>query len=222
MCAPLAENLSAYDCLLRGMSGWHDWTQSSHDEALLFYRAIKLNPEFARPYALAAGCHLMRKANGWIIDRTAGSSKRSGSPGWGQTGANQRSSTGLERARVRPRRWRYQKRHTVVDHALLLNANLAPARAHDVEQQRLIKTLPRKGIRFVGIVREEERPVEAAATSHIRQPPKPSLTGQTFVRGAAVHEPQRPPPDAPIAYSDLSTTQEAMNQDAGKENVSLL
>jgi tetratricopeptide (TPR) repeat protein len=53
------------------MAAWHDWTQSSHNKALkLFYQAIELDPEFGRPYALAAGCYLMRKANGWIIDRT--------------------------------------------------------------------------------------------------------------------------------------------------------
>ena len=66
------DNLNAYDCLLRGMAGWHDWTQASHNHALnLFYRAIELDPEFARPYALAAGCYVMRKSNGWIVDRTA-------------------------------------------------------------------------------------------------------------------------------------------------------
>ena len=66
------ENLSAYDCFLRGMAEWHEWTQASHDKALtLFYGAIKLDPKFARPHALAAGCYLMRKSNGWIIDRAA-------------------------------------------------------------------------------------------------------------------------------------------------------
>jgi tetratricopeptide (TPR) repeat protein len=66
------ENLNAYDCFLRGMAWWHDWTQSSHDKALkLFYQAIELDPEFGRPHALAAGCYLMRKSNGWIIDQAA-------------------------------------------------------------------------------------------------------------------------------------------------------
>jgi TolB-like protein len=64
------ENLDAYDCLLHGMAAWHDWTRASHDNALkCFYRAIELDPEFARPYALAASCYLMRKANGWVVDR---------------------------------------------------------------------------------------------------------------------------------------------------------
>jgi hypothetical protein len=66
------EKLNAYDCFLRGMAAWHDWTQSSHNNALkLFYKAIEVDPEFGRPYALGAGCYLMRKANGWIIDRAA-------------------------------------------------------------------------------------------------------------------------------------------------------
>lgn len=64
------ESLSAYDCFLRGMAGWHDWTRAGHDAALKhFYRAIEIDPTFARPHALAAGCYLMRKSNGWIIDR---------------------------------------------------------------------------------------------------------------------------------------------------------
>ena len=66
------ESLSAYDCFLRGMAGWHDWTRTGHDAALKqFYRAIELDPTFARPHALAAGCYLMRKSNGWVVDRAA-------------------------------------------------------------------------------------------------------------------------------------------------------
>src|SRR5271170_6863081 len=33
------------------------------------------------------------------------------------------------------------------------------------DQQRLIRTLPRKGIRFVGVVRERARPVDEAAAT---------------------------------------------------------
>ena len=43
------------------------------------------------------------------------------------------------------------------------------------ETQRLIKTLPRRGIRFVGIVREEEgKPAAVAPTVAIREPMHPS------------------------------------------------
>jgi TolB-like protein len=66
------DSLSAYDCFLRGMAAWHEWTQSSHNDALaLFYRAIEMDPKFAKPHALAAGCYLMRKSNGWVVDRTS-------------------------------------------------------------------------------------------------------------------------------------------------------
>jgi DNA-binding winged helix-turn-helix (wHTH) protein len=41
------------------------------------------------------------------------------------------------------------------------------------EEQRLIRTLPRKGMRFVGVVREVQRPQEADAT---REQPKPVLS----------------------------------------------
>ncbi len=40
------DNLSAYDCFLRGMAAWHDWTQSSHNNALkFFYQATEIDPE---------------------------------------------------------------------------------------------------------------------------------------------------------------------------------
>ena len=65
----------------------------------------------------------------------------------------------------------------VSDSALTTRINAARSAIGDSgEQQRLIKTLPRKGIRFVGIVREEEKPAGAGATDHATQPPKPSLT----------------------------------------------
>ena len=35
----------------------------------------------------------------------------------------------------------------------------------DGNQQRLIRTLPRKGIRFVGVVREQAKPADEAATA---------------------------------------------------------
>jgi TolB-like protein len=65
----------------------------------------------------------------------------------------------------------------VSESALTTRINAARSAIGDSgEQQRLIKTLPRKGIRFVGIVREEETSVGAAATDHITQPPRASLT----------------------------------------------
>src|SRR5204863_1541679 len=43
------------------------------------------------------------------------------------------------------------------------------------EAQRLIKTLPRKGIRFVGTIREGERPLEVFATEPMPEPADPPL-----------------------------------------------
>jgi len=64
------ENLNAYQIYLRGMAGWHEWTQAAHNAALeLFYRAIECDPSFATPYAMAAACYIMRRSNGWMLDR---------------------------------------------------------------------------------------------------------------------------------------------------------
>jgi adenylate cyclase len=43
------------------------------------------------------------------------------------------------------------------------------------EAQRLIKTVPRKGVRFVGTVREEQDPPAAAVAASPAEPPKPTL-----------------------------------------------
>jgi TolB-like protein len=123
------ENLNAYGCFLRGMAAWHNWTQPSHNDALkLFYRAIELDPEFGRPYALAAGCYLMRKANGWIVDRAAEIT---------ETQRLARLAADLGRTDAVALAWSaHALAHVVgdiktgialVDHALLLNANLAVA-----------------------------------------------------------------------------------------------
>jgi TolB-like protein len=123
------ENLSAYDCFLRGMAAWHDWTQPSHNTALtLFYRAIELDPEFGRAYALAAGCYLMRKSSGWIIDRAAEIV---------ETERLARLGADLGRTDAVALAWSAHALALVVgdiktgvaliDHALLLNANLAVA-----------------------------------------------------------------------------------------------
>jgi TolB-like protein/Flp pilus assembly protein TadD len=123
------ENLNAYDCFLRGMASWHNWTQSSHNDALkFFYRAIELDPAFGRPYALAAGCYLMRKANGWIIDTSAEIA---------ETERLARLGADLGRTDAVALAWSaHALAHVVgdletgialVDHALLLNANLAVA-----------------------------------------------------------------------------------------------
>ena len=64
------ENLNAYDYYLRGMANLHLGTREAIDEALpLFEQAIKLDPDFASAYAMAAWCYVWRKVNGWMTDR---------------------------------------------------------------------------------------------------------------------------------------------------------
>ena len=63
------ENLNAHDYYLRGMANLQLGTQKAIDEALsLFEQAIKLDPDFAPAYAMAAWCYVWRKVNGWMTD----------------------------------------------------------------------------------------------------------------------------------------------------------
>ena len=65
----------------------------------------------------------------------------------------------------------------VSDAALTTRLNAArSAIGNSGEEQRLIKTLPRKGFRFVGPVREAQGPAGAAVTDNAVEPPKPALT----------------------------------------------
>jgi TolB-like protein len=72
----------------------------------------------------------------------------------------------------------------VSDSALTTCINVARSAIGDSGgAQRLIKTLPRKGFRFVGVVREEERPGGVAVTSAPsapRLPDKPSIAVLPF------------------------------------------
>jgi len=63
-------NLHAYDYYLRGLANYYQFdSQDRNAEALRqFNRAIELDPDFASPYAMAAACHIPRKANSWVID----------------------------------------------------------------------------------------------------------------------------------------------------------
>jgi TolB-like protein/tetratricopeptide (TPR) repeat protein len=65
---------------------------------------------------------------------------------------------------------------SVSDAALTTRLNVARSAIGDSgEEQRLIKTLPRKGFRFVGAVREERVPPTAAAAEGLIEPCKPTL-----------------------------------------------
>jgi TolB-like protein len=64
----------------------------------------------------------------------------------------------------------------VSDAALATRVNVARSAIGDSgEDQRLIKTLPRKGFRFVGTVREAQRPLSVAVTDIPAEQPKPAL-----------------------------------------------
>jgi adenylate cyclase len=64
----------------------------------------------------------------------------------------------------------------VSDSALFTRINMARSAIGDSgESQRLIKTLPRKGVRFVAAVREEQEPSPAAATGGEASPAGPAL-----------------------------------------------
>jgi adenylate cyclase len=64
----------------------------------------------------------------------------------------------------------------VSDAALTTRINVARAAIGDSgEEQRLIKTLPRKGFRFVGAVREENGPAAPAIADGAAEPPRPAL-----------------------------------------------
>src|SRR5437762_2209584 len=66
---------------------------------------------------------------------------------------------------------------SVSDAALTTRLNAARSAIGDSgEEQRLIKTLPRKGFRFVGPVREAQGPAGAATADNPIEPPRPALT----------------------------------------------
>ena len=65
----------------------------------------------------------------------------------------------------------------VSDAALTTRLNAARSALGDSgEEQRLIKTLPRKGFRFVGPVREAQGAAGAVVTDNAVEPSKPALT----------------------------------------------
>ena len=68
------------------------------------------------------------------------------------------------------------KGRVVTDVALTTRLNAARTAIGDSGcEQRLIKTLPRKGFRFVGPLREAHGPAGAAAADNPKDPPKPAL-----------------------------------------------
>jgi DNA-binding winged helix-turn-helix (wHTH) protein len=64
----------------------------------------------------------------------------------------------------------------VSESALSTCVNAARSAIDDTEEeQRLIRTLPRKGLRFVGAVRETQKPEALVASDAATQPPRPAV-----------------------------------------------
>ena len=82
----------------------------------------------------------------------------------------------------------------VSDAALTTRLNAARSAIGDTgEEQRLIKTLPRKGFRFVGTVREAQGAAGAAAADNADRTAeaRPRASRQALHRGSAVSELER-------------------------------
>jgi TolB-like protein/cytochrome c-type biogenesis protein CcmH/NrfG len=63
------ESLDAYDYYLRGLACVHRWTRDANAEALRhFAQAIRLDPEFAAAYGMAARCYSQAKVSRWLSD----------------------------------------------------------------------------------------------------------------------------------------------------------
>jgi TolB-like protein len=66
------ESLDAYDHYLRGMAGFHEFSQAANAGALAhFLRATELDPAYAAAYGMAARCYGQRKGFGWLADEAA-------------------------------------------------------------------------------------------------------------------------------------------------------
>jgi len=123
------ESLDAYDYFLRGLASVYRGNSDGIAEGLkMFYRAIELDPEFARPYGMAAWCYAWRSINGWTTDRavecgeTARLAKRAAQ--LGKDDAVALSFGGLGLAYVTGD---IEAGAAMIDRALLLNPNFAAA-----------------------------------------------------------------------------------------------
>jgi TolB-like protein/Flp pilus assembly protein TadD len=122
-------SLDAYDYYLRGMANLHLGSRAAIDEALpLFYRAIEIDGDFASAYAMAGWCYVWRKVNSWMNDRAQENAE-------GTRLIRRAVELGKDDA-VALTRSGHALGHlvgdldggiTLLDRALMLNPNLAPA-----------------------------------------------------------------------------------------------
>jgi adenylate cyclase len=123
------ESMDAYDCYLRGVASFYQWTREGTSEALrMFYRAIELDPEFALAHGMAARCYALRKVSSWMADpvqetaETARLARRAVTLGRDDAGAL--STSGFALAYVVGD---LNDGAAFIDRALALNPNLAAA-----------------------------------------------------------------------------------------------
>jgi tetratricopeptide (TPR) repeat protein len=123
------ENLDAYDYYLRGTADLERASREANEKALkLFYKAIDLDPTYASPYAAAARCYTLRKANNWMIDpagetvETARLARRAIELGRDDAVALSRAGYALARVVFEPR-----EGAAFLERALILNPHLALA-----------------------------------------------------------------------------------------------
>jgi adenylate cyclase len=123
------ENLDAYDYYLRGLALVEGSTREQNEEALGFcYKAIEVDPRFALPYAMAARCFTLRKANGWMADvaresaETAKLARRAADLGKDDPAVLSRAGYALARVVFEP-----DEGADLIERALGLNPHLASA-----------------------------------------------------------------------------------------------
>jgi TolB-like protein/class 3 adenylate cyclase len=121
------DSLGAYDYFLRGMAAFHQWTKEGNNDALtLFYKAIELDPKFAAAYGMAARCYGQRKTHGWVKDHpyeraeTVRLARRAGELG-------KDDAVALFSAGIALAFGDLDDSAAYIDHALVLNPNLASA-----------------------------------------------------------------------------------------------
>jgi TolB-like protein/class 3 adenylate cyclase/Tfp pilus assembly protein PilF len=123
------DSLDAYDCYMRGLAELLRFTKEANSEALShFLQAIKLDPNFAAAYGMAARCYPQRKAGRWIDDldkdiaETARLARRA--VALGQDDAVALCTAGFALADIVDEP---EEGDALIDRALALNPNLAMA-----------------------------------------------------------------------------------------------
>ena len=63
------QNLDAHDCYLRGLAYFYGFSRSTNKQALpMFESAMRLDPDYASAFGMAARCYIQRRGFGWVED----------------------------------------------------------------------------------------------------------------------------------------------------------